>query len=334
MKVLFSCPVPFFLAHGGSQTLTEALMRELPNVGIEVEPARWWDAEQTADILHFIGRPTTLTLRLAHQKGMKVVFTDLLDQTASRSGTRLRVQRTFNRTAGRLLSRFTGQLNWEVYREADAMVFAVPHEWEVAQYLFGAKPEIGYVIPHGLDEGAIAALREDHAAGDYLISVATIDERKNSVLLAEAARTAKVPVVFLGKPYSPADLYFRRFRELVDDNYVRYPGFVSTEEKYAYLRGARGFALLSQFESGCIAIFEAAAAGLPLLLPDLRWARRSYPGARAVEFVRCDDRLAVQRRLADFYGKARRQPGTTFPLLTWRQVAEQYRGVYESVMSP
>lgn len=334
MKVLFSCGVPFFLAHGGSQTLTEALMRELQHLGVEVEPARWWDNTQTADILHFIGRPATLNVRLAHDKGLKVVMTDLLDQTASRRGARLLLQRSFTRLSRRVIPRFTGQLNWEVYQELDGMVYAVPHEWEVAKYLFDATPERGRVIPHGLEEDALRELSQPQSEGDYLISVATIDARKKSVLLAEAAREAKVPVVFLGKPYAEDDSYFRRFRDLVDDTYVRYAGFVSAEEKYRYLRGARGFVLLSQFESGCIAVFEAAAAGLPLLLPDLPWARKSYPKAEEIAFVPLGGRAAeVAASLVSFYGGAHRHPKPNFPVLTWREVAQQYLKLYEDIFS-
>ena len=139
-------------------------------------------------------------------------------------------------------------------------------------------------------------------------------------------------MVFLGKPYATDDPYFLRFQQLVDGKYVRYPGFVSAEEKYGYLRGARGFALLSQFESGCIAIFEAAAAGLPLFLSDLRWARQSYPEARDVSFVSPNDAGQVRERLLDFYQRAHRKPGTTFPLLNWAQVAQNYLTVYHQIL--
>ena len=332
MKVLFSCSVPFFLAHGGSQTLVEALMRELRHLGVEVEPVRWWDENQTGDIIHYIGRPATLNLRLGHQKGFKIMMTDLLDQTASRSAFRLFLQRSFHRIFGRVIPRFTGQLNWEVFREVDAMIYAVPHEWEVAQYLFGADPSRGHVISHGLEEDASRELAQPQAEEDYLISVASIHPRKNSVLLAEAALLAKVPVVFLGKPYSEDDPYFVRFKALVDDRYVRYRGFVSPEEKYRYLRGARGFALLSQFESGCIALFEAAGAGLPLLLADLPWARKSYPTARDINFAKLAAAKRVASVLERFYKQAHRRPRPIFPIPTWRDVAQQYLSVYNELL--
>src|SRR5207253_8514081 len=61
LRVLHSFPTrrssdlnPFFLAHGGTQTLIESLMSEIARLGVEVEPARWWDDRQRGDILHFI----------------------------------------------------------------------------------------------------------------------------------------------------------------------------------------------------------------------------------------------------------------------------------------
>lgn len=307
-------------------------MRELKNLGVAVEPERWWDEDQTGDILHYIGRPATLNVRLAHDKGFKVVMTDLLDQTASRSAERLFLQRNFRRLFGRALASVTSRLDWGVFRQVDAMVYAVPHEWEVAKYVFGADPGRGRVIPHGLEEEVLEELARPQEEENYLVSVATIAPRKNSVLLAEAARRAEVPVVFLGKPYSEGAPYYRRFLDLVDDRFVRYPGFVSAEEKYSYLRGARGFALLSQFESGCIAVFEAAGSGLPLFLSDLPWARKSYPSARAISFGSTMNPRAVAPLLKAFFEQSHRAPGTTFPILSWQDVARIYLALYQELL--
>src|ERR1700677_1685946 len=95
MKVIFSCDMPFFLAHGGSQTLIEALLRELKALGVEAEPERWWDEHQACDIIHTVGRPKLFNVLLARQKKIKWVMTDLLDQTASRGWSRLFLQRCF-----------------------------------------------------------------------------------------------------------------------------------------------------------------------------------------------------------------------------------------------
>jgi glycosyltransferase involved in cell wall biosynthesis len=333
MKVLFSHPLPFFLAHGGAQTLIEALMRELSNLGVTVEPVRWWDEKQTGDIIHYVCRTNSSSIRFAHEKKFKVVMTDLLDQTASRSRSRLFLQRAIIQAVRLFVPRLTGAFSWAIYRELDAMVFAVGHEWDVAQYLFDADPQRGSIIPHGLETEALAQLSQPATEEDYLVSCATIHPRKNSVLLAEAAHRAKVPIVFLGKAYSETDAYFLRFKALVDGKYVRHPGFVTEMEKFRYLRGARGFALLSQYESGCIAVYEAAAAGLPLFLSNLPWASKSYPLAKNLQFASLGNAGKIADALGRFYQTAHRAPEQTFPVLSWREVAKEYVRLYEKVLS-
>jgi glycosyltransferase involved in cell wall biosynthesis len=334
MKVLFSNSMPFFLAHGGAQTLTEQLMRGLRNIGIEVEPERWWDENQTGDVLHYIGRPFKSNVLLAKKKGFKVVLTDLLDTVAARSRPKLFLQSTIIRTIQRFAPSMTERVAWDVYREVDAMIFALNHESNIAQYLFQARPERCHVIPWGMQsEGMVELAKRDEAEGDFLISIASIVPRKNTVHLAQAARDAQVPIVFVGKPLSEADEYFREFKALVDGKFVRYAGFVSEEEKYRLLKTARGFALLSWGESGCVAVYEAAAAGLPLFLTDAPWARDGYPSADPIVFVNPDDHSGTVRTLKKFYGSAHRLPRTTFPLFSWDQVAGKYAALYRQILN-
>jgi glycosyltransferase involved in cell wall biosynthesis len=332
MKAIFYCSNPFFLMHGGTQTLLEALMREIRACGVEVEPARWWDDTQKGDIIHFMNRPTRTLVLAAKQKNFATVMTETMDQTGSRNRLELWLRKFAFQCDRALGSPVTRRLNVEVYRLLDAMVYIVGLERQVANYLYHAPLELTHVIPHGLEASAIAELAQPEPEGDYLLCAATITPRKNTLLLAEAARQANVPVVFLGKPFNDGDPYYLRFKTLVDGRTIQYPGFVSPEEKHRLFRRARGFALLSQFESGSIALYEAAAAGLPLLLPVLPWATRVYQHARDKQFVRLrtPERLAADLRR--FYDHAHRQPGHTFPVMTWRQVARQYVDIYENVL--
>jgi len=151
--------------------------------------------------------------------------------------------------------------------------------------------------------------------------------------ILDICQRAGVPMVFLGKPYTEQDPYFQEFRALIDNRNVRYAGFVSAEEKFHWLRGARGFALLSQFETGCIALLEAAAAGLPLFLSRLPWATRVYSETREVEFVNLDAAEAIAPQLRVFHARAHRAPRQTFPLLSWREVAVQYCDLYQTLLS-
>ncbi len=332
MKVLFFNSPPFFLAHGGMQTTTEALMRELAGLGVEVEPERWWDEKQKGDIIHHLGRPPIATVRTAHQKGYKVVMTEMLGQTASRGWKQLFLQRALTDLARKALpGGFLDRLSWDIYQELDAMVYLVKHEWETAKYLFHANPERGHIIPNGLEAQALTALARPQHAEDYLVCMATLYPVKNNVLLARAAQLAGTPVVFLGKPYAEDDPYFLEFKQCVDGKLVRYAGFAAGEEKNRWLRGARGFVLFSQFESDCIAVCEAAAAGLPLLLTDLPWANRLYGQVPAAKFVALGRASKIAPALRAFYDQAQRLPHQTFPVPTWRQVAERYLEIYRKL---
>lgn len=333
MRVIFSHYIPFFLAHGGSQTLIEELMAALKRRGIEAEPERWWDENQSGDILHFISRPRMAQIRLAKQKGFKTVLTDLLDQTASRSKSKLFAQRAIVRFGRRFGQGFLERLAWDAYEELDAMVFAVSAEWDTVRYLFDATPGRGHVIGWGMRAEVLESLAQPAPEEDYLISMATIAPRKNTLELARAAKAAGTPIVFTGKPYAADDPYFKEFQSLVDGRIVRYAGFVDEERKRQLLRSARGFVLLSQFESGCVAVYEASAAGLPLLLSDLPWARFGYPGADPLALLPLGSHQRTVEALKTFYASAHRMKRTTFPILTWDQIADRYIEIYKTILA-
>src|SRR5712671_5745185 len=97
MKVLFTYPLPFMLAHGGAQIQIQQTQAALEKVGVTVDPMRWWDEKQTGDVLHSFARIPTHHLRLAQEKGMKVVVADLLTEQGSRSTARRKFQNVVTR---------------------------------------------------------------------------------------------------------------------------------------------------------------------------------------------------------------------------------------------
>lgn len=334
MKILFLSEVPCSLAHGGTQVVADKLMQYLPQLNIAAEPLRWWDCAQTGDVLHYIGSPPVLLLDLARRQGMSCVMTQFLDQTSSRSTSEL----LFRRIALRLVDRAPALLRQRspavAYRKVDAAVFVDNHEKRTAQRLYKVDEGNSYVVSHGLDPDALRALAKPSpaTAAPYLVSLATIVERKNTLILARAAKEAQVPIHFIGRPLSTSDPYFQQFSAMIDDEFVVYRGYIDEDEKHATLIGATGFALLSEYESGCLAVYEAAAAGLPLLLSDLPWARHHYPPSSAITRVRpYSPTLAA--KLRDFYVSSRRRDEQVFPVASWPDVARRYASIYQRVLS-
>ena len=103
MKVLIDHHLPFLLAHGGLQIQIEQTKAALENIGVEVEYLRFWDSQQTADVLHIFGRCSKAYVELARRKGIAVVMSDLLSETGSRSRRALVLQKCVIRLAQGLL---------------------------------------------------------------------------------------------------------------------------------------------------------------------------------------------------------------------------------------
>src|ERR1039458_2634642 len=256
-----------YLSHGGKQVHAEKLHGALKNLGIEVEYARWWDPDQKVDLIHSLGCSPSM-VSIAHQVGVRLVLTHLVAFETNSPRSRRLWQRTRNATIREFAPPSVRRLfPWHVLPTIDQLVYLSQADAETAIEIYGIQRRRTHVIPNGCSTDEIGRLQAGvREAASYLVSVGRISPEHNSVALARAARRARVPVVFLGRAFNEDDPYFKEFKALVDGESVIYPGHVSEYEKTAWLVGASGFVLASLWESGCIAVYEAAAAGRPMLL--------------------------------------------------------------------
>ncbi len=330
MKVLFDHPSPFLLAHGGFQIQIERTKAGLEAAAVEVEYLRWWDAEQKGDILHYFGRPPLWQIEFAQQKGMKMIFTQLLTGAGSRSPSALRAEKMSIGLARRFLPGLvTQQFAWDAFQMANGCVALTPWEAHLMSYLFGAPRERVHVVTNGVEDAFLnspTAIR-----GPWLICTATITERKRVLELAETAVLAKTPTWIIGKPYSESDPYAKKLSRLVRDQpgLVRYDGAVNDREKLAGIyRQARGFVLLSTMESLSLSALEAAACECPLLLSDLPWARTVF--GQDASYCPITSSANAAPFLRNFYDAA---PGMRLPPkpATWIEVTKQLKKIYESL---
>ncbi len=270
--------MPFSLAHGGAQIQIEQTQAALKNAGVEAEPLRWWDSVQRGDVIHSFGRMPAEQIKLAQQKGIKVVIAELLTAQGSRSNLQLRLQKIISRAVNSFAPRsFIAAFNWDSYRLADAFVALTPWEAHLMNYLFGAPKERIHVVTNGIEE--IFLDSENASRGQWLVCTATITGRKRVLELAEAAVHAQTPVWVIGKAYADADSYAQKFFSLARQHpqFIRHEGAISDRARLAQIyREARGFVLLSSMESLSLSALEAAACGCPLLLSDLPWARSTF----------------------------------------------------------
>jgi len=333
MKVLFDHPSPFFLAHGGFQIQIEQTRQALEKVGCEVEWLRWWDPNQKADLIHYFGRPHPAYIRQCHEKGMKVVMSELLTGLGSRSALTRFCQRWMIKAARITLpSDFTIRMGWASYQLADRVVALTAWEKHLMEEQFDASPTKIVVVPNGVEDVFLAKStvnqREIHR-----ITTMTITERKRSVELVEAAALAKIKLRIFGAPYSPNDPYYLKFLSSLKraGTFVEYQESVTDRKKIAEeYRKAAGFVLLSAMESQSLSALEAAACGCPLLLSDLPWAKVSFGDEASYAPVTSVARTAP-------YLKAFVEGVSIAPrvrkVLNWEKVAEHLRIVYLEAMT-
>lgn len=336
MKILFDHPSPFLLAHGGFQIQIEQTKKALEQLGVEVEWMRWWDDQQTGDIIHYFGRPGGGYIDLAHAKKMKVVIGELHTGLGSRSNKARFVQKSLTTITKKLLpTSFTAKLAWEAYQKADAFIALTTWEAHLIHQMFDASKEKTFVIPNGVEEVFFMTEQERKTIhrDDRLVSTATVAPRKRVKELSEACIVAQVPLLVVGKPYSETDSYYREFLRVVENSkgLITYAGGVSDRQALSNIyKSAKGFVLLSTMESLSLAALEAAAAECPVLLSDLPWAKSSF-GSSASYAPATAGASETALFLKKFYeADSGSQPAINKPL-TWLQVAESLVDVYKKL---
>jgi len=332
MKVLFDHADPFLLAHGGFQIQIEQTRAALEGIGLAVDWLRWWDDRQQPDLIHYFGRPHPGYVELAHRKGIRVVFNELLTGLGSRGAGHRMLQRTFITGARKLLpAAFTARMAWDTYQHADGIIALTEWEAQLMREMFNAPAGRVHVVPNGVEREFFEAPPAER--GDWLVCTATITERKRPLELAEAAVAAGVPVWIIGKPYSESDPYAQRFLALAKRHpeFVRYEGGINGRAKLAEAyRAARGFVLLSTMESLSLSALEAAATGTPLLLSDLPWARSTFH--EQASYCPIASTALTATHLKTFHARAASLPLPS-PPRTWKEIAGQLAALYERVLS-
>jgi glycosyltransferase involved in cell wall biosynthesis len=332
MKILLDHPWPFLLAHGGFQIQIEQTQAALRAVGLEVEYVQWWNAAQRGDIIHYFGRPAAEYVELAHQKGFKVVHAELFTGQGSRAPWKRKIQRGLVAAGGKLLPPMTTlRFGWRTFQLVDAHVALTAWEAQTMRDIFGAEEGKIHIVPNGVEDLFFAGAPGPR--NPWLVCTATVTERKRVLELAQAAVLAGTPVWIIGRPYAGTDPYARRFSEFAAQHpqLIRYEGSVEDRARLAQIyREARGFVLLSTMESLSLSTLEAAAGGCPLLLSDLPWARCCF-GANAA-YVPVSSPENTAGHLKKFYDAAPALPAPPRPL-TWVEVAQKLKTVYERVLS-
>jgi glycosyltransferase involved in cell wall biosynthesis len=278
VKILTYSALPFNLAHGGVTNIYQRTSDVLSELGFEVEPLRWWDKDQTGDILFCFCRTSNDIVDYAKKKGMKVVVEQVLTGLVSRPLWKRRVQKLFKiflENCGP--SMMKEAYGWRAFHAVDMHFVPSPHDARAVHHMFDVPLAKILVLPYGVDDAFLNAPRGPRA--NHLICTATVTQRKRVLEVAQAASIAKVPLWIVGKTYGTDDAYSEEFHRVVQQSHgiVKHIPHIDAREVLAnMLAEARGFVLLSTMETVSQSALEASACGCPMLLSDLDWARVAF----------------------------------------------------------
>lgn len=339
MKVLLYDTTNAFLTPGGKATHALKLQKSISKFGVDIQFARWWDKTQSdVDLIHFLA-PVPSVARLAKERGIRTFLSLIFDFATNLSET----EKSKQSLKYKLLTHLPFNLSkrfgyWNAFSYMDCIQFMNENDRRTARRFFPhfIPQEKTVILPHAYDPEDMhisdeLSIKEKNYPEKYLVSCANISPRKQTLRLACYAKRAKVPIVFMGGRV-PTDPYFKAFQAEVDNRYVFDSGYVSKEWRDCIVGNASGYVLLSTGESGCIAVYEAAAYKLPLLLANRPWAW-GYDQPTDISF--CDDWnecLAIEQ-LQKFYEHAGRLDRMPFNALTWDEVAKLYIAEYLRLMS-
>jgi glycosyltransferase involved in cell wall biosynthesis len=331
MKILFDHSSPFLLAHGGFQIQIEQTKRALEEAGVEIEFLRWWDSSQRADLIHFFGLPPPSYGDSARKKGMRCVTTHLLGGLGARTAWKRFLQKLAVGAGLRILpSGVLARVGWSGWKTADAYIAVTSWEARLMTEIFRVPSERVHVVPNGV---ADAFFRQPfETRGPWLVTTASILPVKRLIPTAQAAIVAKTPYWVIGRPFSESDTYYQEFSAICRNHpeILRYDNAMLPQLELAKIyRQARGFVLLSQWESQSLSALEAAACECPLLLSDLPWAHSTFGEHASYCPITSAERTA--NHLRSFYDRAPTLKPPPKPA-KWSEVAQRLKEIYEQVL--
>jgi glycosyltransferase involved in cell wall biosynthesis len=229
----------------------------------------------------------------------------------------LRIPEAFNRWS-RTYSRLAVP---RTVRAADALIAVSEFTKRELVELLGVQEERIRVIPNA--PGEVFTPAGEAAEGEYVLSVGTLEPRKNLARLVEAARRAKLELRVAGPSgWGRVEL----------DGGVRWLGEVSDAELAALYRGALCVAYPSLYEGFGLPVLEAMACGAPVVTSEGSGTEEVAGGAAVLVDPRDPESIAAGIEQAI----GRREELARLGLdrargYSWAKVADETVAVYREI---
>jgi glycosyltransferase involved in cell wall biosynthesis len=203
------------------------------------------------------------------------------------------------------------------YRAADALIAPTAAFADTTRRTYNLR-EAPYVVHNGRSLSAAPTGRAP-ISGSFAFTAGRLwDEGKNLAALDRAAARLNLPVVAAGPTEGPN-------RARIELQHLKTLGHLSEGEIARWLKRGPIFVSSARYEPFGLAVLEAAQAGCPLVLSDIRSFRELWEGAAL--FVAADDDRGFARTVEEIVGDA------SLRTRLGRAASERARGYSAEVMT-
>ncbi len=177
-------------------------------------------------------------------------------------------------------------------------------------------------------------------SGSYLLSVGTLEPRKNYPLLFRALARLKtdLSLVVAGRRGWKYDVIFEQVKRLNLQDRVRFVEYVPTEDLVALYCGAKFLVMPSLYEGFGLPVLQAMACGTPVLasscssLPEVGGDAAAYFDPTSVESLVTEMSELVENET--LRSQMREKGLLRAPLFTWRRTAERTLALLQGKTNP
>ncbi|WP_342349252.1 glycosyltransferase [uncultured Nitrospira sp.] len=337
MKVLFLTYPRIGLNRGGLQIQIEETAKGLTQRGVEVIfYDSWRNQIPDVDVCHVFSIDGSVVSHVQRSigSGKPVIVSSVLNLFhVPQSLMRMKV----------LSSRFIPGMYSDLKR-ANLMLHAASRvialnedERKLLSTIFSLPSERIATIPNGLKTSFSTAdpllFEKKYGVKDFVLNVASIEERKNQLTLIRAMKSLPYPLVIIGNLSSEQETYISRCREQANKQVI-FTGSLAHDDPIlasAY-RSAKLFVLPSFSEVMPLALYEAAIAGCRVI------ASKNVPVAGSVrQLVPVFDPHSpedLERLIISEMEKPRgiELQSVVRDMPSWQQVCEHIHVTYETVL--
>jgi glycosyltransferase involved in cell wall biosynthesis len=237
--------------------------------GVKIDKLNLWNRNSSYEIIHLWGFEVEnyKNIYWAKKSNKKIVLSCLLPYENFFSPIKLLLKKLYK-----------GKVLKEIINMVDA--FTVVNEIQ-KKYLidnYGVFSNKIYVIPNIIKNNFFT--KQIKKNKKYVLCVGNICERKKQIILAKACAEEKIPLILVGNTIPGEENCASELMLIIKENsqYIKwYKNLKSGSAKLLKLySNATIFSLLSQNETQPIALLEAIAMNLPILVSDSPYVKQKY----------------------------------------------------------